>query len=316
MRVRMLARLGDTGQILLLSSRIDQRRRSLKSALWLFAFACLILAAARPAWGVMQGTVEVTGAAVMIVLDVSVSMDAQDVLPSRLERAKLTARELFEEFRGGAVGLVLFAGTGFVQLPLTTDMASAALFLTAASSASITQQGTAIEPALRLALRSFDQRSLARGIIILMTDGENHDGDPLAAAQEAAGRGITIHVLGYGADEGAPIPLRSQDGQITGYKSDQFGNLVLTRLNEPVLQEIAEITGGIYRRATNSGIELFDLLNVIEQAEGVVLEPRLRVRRVERFSLFVLLAVIALGIEIILPETRSEGIQDARPNAA
>lgn len=315
-RAQMLAKLGDPSQIRVLSSRVDQRQRMLKSALWLFALSCVIIAAARPAWGVTQSTVEVSGAAVMVVLDVSVSMDAQDVLPSRLDRARLTARELFDEFEGGAVGLVLFAGTGFVQLPLTTDRASAATFLNAASSDSITQQGTAIEPALRLAMRSFDQRNLARGIIVLMSDGENHEGDPLAAAEEAAERGIQIHVLGYGADEGAPIPLHGSDGQIIGYKSDQFGNLVLTRLNESILQQIAGTTGGIYRRASSSGIEVFDLLNAIQQSQGIVLEPRSRVRSVERFGLFVLLAVIALGIEIVLPETRSKVISYERPDAA
>jgi Ca-activated chloride channel homolog len=304
-RVRAFAldRLGDPALVRRLVSAVSEPRRRMKSGLWLAALTALILALARPMWGVDADIVETRGVAVMIVLDVSASMDAQDVTPSRLERAKLTIRDMLGSGAGNLYGMVLFAGDAFVQFPLTSDTSSAVSFVTAASSASISRQGTAIADALGLALATFDERLSSAAAIVLLTDGENHEGDPLAVAAQAAALGIPIHAIGYGTPDGDLIPVYDREGNVIEFKSDRAGNLVRTQLDEPLLQEIAAATGGIYRRATNSGAEAADLITQIAQLETAVFESRFQTRSVDRFAIFVLLAVLALGAEMLLPET-------------
>jgi Ca-activated chloride channel family protein len=305
-----LARVGDPALVQELAGQVSERQRAWKSGLWMASVAALIVALAGPAWGADAEVVEAQGIAVVVVLDVSASMDALDVTPSRLERAKLAIRDLLNEGAGNLFGLVLFAGDAFVQFPLTSDADSAVTFVDAASSRSISRQGTVIEDALRLGLAVIDERIAGDGIIVLMTDGENHEGDPLAAAQSAAERGVTIHVIGYGTPEGTTIPVYDVNGQIVNYKSDRGGNIVLSKLNEPVLQDIAAATGGIYQRASENRVEIVNLLNVIAEAQGDVLERRLQTRAVERFALFVGLALLALSVERLLPETRREQVKE------
>lgn len=296
--------LGEQALIGQLTSHVLSSRRLIKTALWLLAVASIIVALARPAWGVNEDIIEAEGIAVVVALDVSASMNAQDVQPSRLERAKLATRQLFLEGEGNYVGLVLFAGSAFVQFPLTLDINAALTFLNAADDDSITQQGTALDSAIRLAVDSFDARLISHALIVVMTDGEYHDGQPLSAAEIAAERGITIHTIGFGSVEGAPIPEYDVDGRLTGYKADSAGNVVLSRLDEATLMEIAAITGGTYEQASSSGIEIVNLLNEINQVEQAVLERRSQVRRVERFGLFVWLAMLMLLAEMFLPEVR------------
>ncbi len=306
-RVRRLAisRIGEPDLINNLAAQVDSKRRLWKSILWLSALGFLIAALARPVWGVEAQATQAEGVSVVVVLDISASMDAEDIAPSRMERAKLDARQIFEQSEGNALGLVLFAGSAFVQFPLTIDSLSAVAFLNAASTASTTEQGTATGEALQTAMGLFDVGNAASSMIVLLTDGENHIGDPLLAAEEAARRGITIHVVGYGSEEGATIPIRDESGAIVDYKTDQAGNLVMTRLDETLLRQIAETSGGLYQRASDSGTEVQNLLDAIDTAESSVLNSRPLVRRVERFELFIALALLALTLEIFLPERRA-----------
>jgi len=305
-RVAILRQLGEIELIGALFPQVSSARRRWKSALWLCALAALIIALARPVWGVDLDVVQTQGVSIMIVLDVSNSMEAQDILPNRLERAKLAIRDLFNGLAGNEIGLIVFAGTAFVQFPLTTDPVSAVTFLNSVSTESITRQGTAIEEALRLAIETFGEQSPAARIIVLMTDGENHEGNPLSAADKAAQEGITIHAIGYGdPDEGVPIPLVDRSGNIINYKTDQAGNVVLSRLGEEILQSIAEYSGGIYQRASASGVEITNLMNRIREAEAGDLGSRTETRGVERFGIFIALALLALSLEMLLPETRA-----------
>lgn len=312
-RQRALRRIGQPGLVDALRGDFDERRRGWKSALWLLALAALVLALARPAWGVGEQVFEAEGIAVMVVLDVSGSMDATDIQPSRLERAKLDARRVFESRQGDQIGLVLFAGDAFVQFPLTSDTLAALAFLDAANTNTITRQGTAIASALNLALETFDPRLTSEAVIILMSDGEKRD-DRLGlepVLDDLAQRGVIVHTIGYGTPEGAAIPIRDDDGDIIGYRVDRADNIVVTRLEEEVLEDIAAATGGLYQRATDSGIELVNLLNELNTLRTAVLESRLEVVRVERFGLFVLVAVVALGLDMLLPETRRRKRMDA-----
>jgi Ca-activated chloride channel homolog len=301
-RQLQLNRIGDPRLVTMLVVDMSTRDRQHKSALWLLTLAAIVLALARPAWGVGEEVIEAEGIALLIVLDVSASMDARDVQPSRLERAKLDARQLLDSEHVAEMGLVLFAGETFVQFPLTRDKNAVLPFVNAASSDSISRQGTAIEAALSLAIDSFDQRIAAEFVIILMSDGENHEGEPLRAAEDAALQGITIHTIGYGTLEGASIPEIDMAGTIVGYKADQAGNVVITALDERILQEIAEVTHGSYRRRSESGIEVVDLLNELARMRGAELEKQFQIRQVERFGLFVLLAIVMLTLEMFLPE--------------
>lgn len=305
-RRSILRQLGEIDLISALFPHISSTRRRWKSALWLCALASLIIALARPVWGIDLDVIQTQGVSVMVVLDVSNSMSAQDILPNRLERAKLAIRDLFNGLDGNEIGLIIFAGTAFVQFPLTTDPVSAVTFLNAVSTDSISRQGTAIEDALRLAIDTFGERSPAARIIVLMTDGENHEGDPLSAVDEAAQEGITIHVIGYGnPDEGVPIPVVDANGNVITYKTDQAGDVVLSRLDENILEAIAERSGGSYQRASANGMEITNLVNRVREAEAGDLGSRTETRGVERFGIFVALALLVLSLEMLLPETKA-----------
>ena len=153
-----------------------------------------------------------------------------------------------------------------------------------------------------------DESRTGNSILVLLTDGENHVGDPLQAAEEAAQRGLTIHVIGYGDPEGVLIPVYDDAGQLIGHKEDQAGNLVVSRLNEPLLTQIADDTGGLYQQASDSGVEIINLLNTISGMEQTLLQKHRQTRPIERFSLFVALAVLALTIEIFLPEILADAL--------
>lgn len=304
LRLSALRRLGDPALIRALAPAVSPQRRLWKSGLWLLAAAALIIALARPVWGVDLDVIETQGISIMIALDVSNSMNAQDLVPSRLERARLVIRDLFDGLAGNEIGLILFAGTAFVQFPLTTDTNSAGSFLNAVSTESISLQGTAIEDALRLAMNTFSAQSPAAKVIILMTDGEGTEGDALTAAAAAAEQGIIIHAVGFGDPAGSAIPILDAQGQIAGYKTDTAGSVVLSRLDEELLAQIVERTGGLYQRAgAGEAAAIVNAINgSLEQAD--VLQTRTEERGVERFGIFVALALLALSLEMLLPETR------------
>jgi Ca-activated chloride channel family protein len=274
--------------------------RHWRFALWSAMAAALIVALARPVFGVDAEVVETRGLAIVVALDVSASMDAQDLLPSRMERAKLAIRDLFSGADGNLFGLVLFAGDAFVQVPLTSDLDSALTFVDAASSRSISRQGTAIEDALRLSLASFDERISSASIIVLMTDGENQIGDPVAAAQNAADSGATVHVLGFGTKEGDVIPVFDASGRVIEYKTDQGNNLVVSQLNTSLLESIAEAGSGTYQQVSASGVEVVNLQNTIAKVEAELLATRYQTRPVPRFEIFVALALLLLTGDILL----------------
>ncbi|MFW5708766.1 MAG: VWA domain-containing protein [Chloroflexota bacterium] len=301
-------RLNQLGDLALIQSQTTEGGKSAtwRSILWLVALTAIIIALARPVWGTASEAIQAENVALMVVLDVSKSMDAEDIQPSRLERAKLTARTLFEARDENLVSLILFAGDAIVQFPLTSNINLALTFVDAASTDSITRQGTATEAALRLALDTVDERITARTIIVLMSDGENHEGVPQQVAQAAAERGIIIHAVGFGTADGATIPVREPSGEVTGAKTDSAGNVVVTRLNPEPLQAVAEATGGIYREASSAGIETIDLLQEIDTVIAETQTAQQQIRQVDRFGLFLSIAVFALTLDLILSLWRPE----------
>jgi Ca-activated chloride channel family protein len=301
-RLRLLRVASAQALAKLLPERRRAQTRRWRFGLWAITAGALSLALARPVFGVDAEVVETRGLAIVVALDVSASMDAQDLIPSRLERAKLAIRDLFNGADGNLFGLVLFAGDAFVQVPLTSDLDSALTFVDAASSRSISRQGTAIEDALRLSVAAFDERISSASVIVLMTDGENQIGDPLTAARNAAESGATVHVLGFGTEEGDVIPVYDTSGGVVEYKTDQGNNLVISRLDEPLLRSIAAAGNGTYHRVSASGVEVVDLQNNIAEVEAELLATRYQTRPVPRFEIFVALALLALTVDILLQQ--------------
>jgi Ca-activated chloride channel family protein len=303
-RQRALLRLGDEHLLTRLSASVNWRGRRWRQRLWLLGVGLLVLALARPRWGVATQVVQQEGVQVMVALDVSNSMLAQDARPDRLTRAKQTIVELMDALNGDEVGLVLFSGASFVQFPLTSDYATARSFLDAAQPGVISRPGTVIGDAIRTAEQGFDAQRATQKVIVIMTDGEDHETDPVAAAQEVAENGTIIYAIGFGSPDGEPIPEYDAFGTIIGYKKDRDGQVVLSQLNEQALLDIVGAAGGSYYRASASGREIGQLVDEIDQLEAGRLANRFEVQAIERYQLFVGLALVALVGAELIPDRR------------
>lgn len=301
-RIRRL--LGESRLLRGLTNQGGIVRRIWKIILWLTALALALLALARPVWGVVVEVEQLQGISIMLVMDVSRSMNAEDIAPNRLERARLAASDVIAQLGGqNEIGLVLFAGTAFVRFPLTSDAQTAQLFLDGVDTNAISLQGTALEQAVDTALDALPEDAEGGQVILMLTDGENHSGNPLAAAERARERGVVIHIIGYGSEVGAPIPESPGSSAV---RTDEAGNPILTRLDEPILAALAEATDGLYRRADNLDTATQTILAALRDAETVALESETRTRPIEWFWLFALLAVVALSVEMLIPETRGK----------
>ena len=305
-RRKAIERLGNPELIAGLSERVSQSKRRWKAILMLLVITFVIIALARPQIGSHLELVEQQGVEVMVALDTSLSMMAQDVAPNRLERAKLAVVELMDRLPGARVGLVAFAGTSFVQFPLTTDFEAARLFLDAADVNTVSLPGTAIGDAIRTATRAFSEKELKYKVLILFTDGEDHNTDPIGAAREAAEQGVIIYAVGFGSPEGEPIPVRDETGAVTDFKKDRQGEVVLSKLDEAALQEIAKTTGGVYYQATASGKEIDRIVAAIDDMDKKELESKFMVRHVERFQISAALAMLALVGEFVLTDRKGD----------
>ncbi len=297
-----LGRLGDRQLIERLSAGINWQGRRWRALLWLVALALIIVAMARPQWGSEVQTVDQEGLQVMVALDVSQSMLAQDIKPTRLDRAKLEISDLMDRLNGDEVGLVVFSGASFIQFPLTSDYNTARMYLEGANPTVISRPGTAIGDAIRTAVRGFDESLDSQKVLVVISDGEDQETDPLAAAQEAADAGILIYSIGFGTPEGEPIPVLDANGAVVDYKRDAQGEVVLSKLDETTLQEIAQIGGGHYYRAAADASELDSLLAELDTLQKAKLESRFDIRKIERFQGFLLAALIVLVIAEMIPD--------------
>ena len=294
-RTRALRRIGDPGLVERLGLTVGRRVRGLRLALWFIGVALLILALGRPQWGSDIEIIEQGGVQVMVALDISRSMLAPDLKPTRLDRAKLEISDLVSRLDGDEVGIVLFSGASFIQFPLTSDYATARTYLNHASPNAITRQGTVITEAIETAMAGFSTERERQKVIVIMTDGENHEGDPITAAREAAGQGAVIYTVGFGSPEGGPVPEYDERGEITGYRQDAQGQVLISRIDEIALQQIAENGGGRYFRATDSGA-ITGLADEIQSFEDQSLRSEFNQRKVERFQLFLLAGVLCLAL--------------------
>lgn len=300
-RAAILRKVGDTDLVAQLSAQISPFRRQLKHLLWLVGLAMLVLALARPVWGITQEIVRTEGVQVVIAIDISRSMEANDISPTRLNRARFDAQGIIDSLAGNDVGMVVFAREAFAYMPLTYDRGAAAVFLDGISTTMVTRQGTNIPAAIERGMGAFEPRSEAQKVLILMTDGESHQGDAVEAAQIAAQEDVRIYTVGYGSQEGTNIPIYNAAGEVAGFRTDGgSGVIITTALNEPLLQEIADTTGGFYIRG---GIDLTPLIADIQALEAGDIGQEVITRPIERFQVFVALALAALSLGMLIPET-------------
>jgi len=302
---RRRARLGHFAGVVLqgrLVRAAGGERMVIRHLLFLLAVALLIVAAARPMWGARVNEVARRGVDVIIAMDTSLSMDAEDVKPSRLRKAKLEMSGLVDRLRGDRVGLVAFAGTAFVQCPLTLDHSAAKMFLEIMDTRLIPEPGTAIGRAISTSVEAFRSRERKYKTLVLLTDGEDHEGDPLAAARAAAEEGVVIHTVGIGSTAGEPIPMRDETGKISGYKKDRGGEVVTSRLDEETLRAIAATTGGIHVRATQGEVELDTLVAEISGMEKRELQSRMHAGLEERFQYPLALSIALLIVWLAIPD--------------
>jgi Ca-activated chloride channel family protein len=303
---KILREFGEREIIGELMPDVSASRPVIKLILLTLALAFFILGIAGPQFGTKLQETKRKGIEIIIALDVSNSMLAQDIQPSRLERAKQAISNLVDRLRNDKIGVIVFAGEAFTQLPITTDYVSAKMFLSTISPKIISVQGTAIGAAINLAAKSFSPETKSGKAIVVITDGENHEDDAVGAATTAATeKGISVYTVGIGLREGAPIPVIADNGQKTFLK-DQQGNVVISKLDEEMLQKIAAAGKGIYVRATNTEAGLNTIFNEINKLNKATFEARTYAEYADQFQWPMAMALVLLLLELIIIERKSK----------
>lgn len=300
LRRRRLRKFGDEALVSKLMPSYSKGKVWVRLVLFSIGFFFFVIGLSRPQIGAKLKEHETKGAEIMIVLDVSNSMLAEDYSPNRLERAKLAISRIVDKLRDDRIGLILFAGDSFVQLPITTDYVSAKMFLNSITTDSVPVQGTAIGDAINTAMRSFSVQSEKSRAIIVITDGENHEDDPVAAAQQAAELGVRVYAIGVGSPEGKPIPM---DGELL---KDKDGEIVVTRLDEKVLQDVAQAGNGVYVRAGNSEFGLNPIIDNIRKLEDERYNSIVFEEFDEQFMYFLGIALFFFVLEMLVGDRKSK----------
>lgn len=295
-RRRRLARFASSVALSRLMPEGSVARQRIKFWLLQVAYVLMVLAIARPQQGSKLREVEREGVEIMLAIDVSNSMLADDFAPSRLERTKYAVARVIEGLDEERVGVIIFAGDAYVQLPITSDYRTAKNFVERISPSQVTKQGTAIGAAIDLATSAFSSTSEGSRVVVLVTDGENHEDDALSAAERAANNGVRIYTIGIGTPEGAPISI---DGD---YIRDEDGNIVVSKMDETTLRQIAERTGGAYVRATNASVGIEEIVGMINKTEKAKITMEIFDEYDEKFPIPLIASLIILLIEfVVLP---------------
>lgn len=293
-----LKRFGNVGLLAPLMSGASEGKLRIKFILEVIAFVCIVIAAARPQFGSKLETVKKEGIEVMVCLDISNSMLAEDIQPNRLEKAKRMLSRLLDQMENDQVGLIVFAGDAFTQLPITNDFVSAKMFLSTIDPKMVSIQGTAIGSAINLAVRSFTPNEESQKAIVLITDGENHEDDAKGAAEEALSRGIHTHVIGIGSVQGALVP--DDSGRPGSYRKDNEGNPVTTHLDEDMARQIAAAGQGIYAHADNSNSAITAVVEELSHLQSTELESHVYADYEDQFMWFMWIAFFCLIIDMIV----------------
>ncbi len=287
-----------------LMPNVSKKLPIVKFVLYSLAMVSLLIGLANLQFGTKVDEVKREGIDLMLAVDVSNSMLAEDLSPNRLERAKRAIYQLIEKLHNDRLGIIIFAGDAYVQLPITTDYSAAKLFLETINTDIVPTQGTAIGSAIDLAMQSFDFENGTSKAIIVITDGENHEDDAKAAAENAFAEGVSVHTIGMGSQQGSPIPIY-QDGKQVGFRTDNSGNTVVTKLNETMLKKIAAAGNGSYVRATNANAGLKIIMSEIDKMEKKEFGSKSFKDYEDRFQLFLIIAFVLLIIEFFISNRRS-----------
>ncbi len=298
LRTRRIRRFGDPSLVRQLMPSWSGAKGWVRIVLLSLAWLMFSLGLARPEMGAKLREHEARGAEIMICLDVSNSMLAQDYSPSRLDRAKLAISRVVDKLAGDRIGLIIFAGTSFVQLPITTDYVSAKMFLGNIDTGSVPVQGTAIGEAVKTAMKSFSAQSDKSRAIIVITDGENHEDDAVDAAKQAGELGIKVYTIGVGSLQGQPIPVEG------GLLKDRDGNIVVTRLDETTLRKMADVSGGAYVHAGNEEFGLGPIVDDIKKMEAERYSSVVFEEYDELFMYFFAAALALFALEMLIGERK------------
>lgn len=296
LRIKRLKRYGDMELLKALMPDVSKYRPEVKFWLMAGALALLIVTLARPQFGTKVDTRKRQGIEAIIAMDISNSMLAQDVTPSRLDKAKMLVSSIVDQMTDDKIGLIVYAGEAYTQLPITSDYVSAKMFLETISPSLITTQGTDIKQAIDLAMKSFTPNQDVSKAIFVITDGEDNEGGAVEMAREAAKHGIKVYVLGIGLPEGAPIPMPGA----SGYMLDQSGNTVISKLNEQMCREIAEAGQGAYIYVDNSSSAQTALSGYVDKLAKKEMESVIYSEYDEQFQAVALLALVLLVMEILI----------------
>ncbi|MBR6622253.1 MAG: VWA domain-containing protein [Bacteroides sp.] len=308
-RRQNIRKYGDPSLLKELMPTISKYRPDVKFWLMFSALALIVVMLARPQFGSKMETVKRSGVETVIALDISNSMLAEDVTPSRLEKAKKLISRLIDTFNNDKVGLNVFAGEAFTQLPITSDYISAKMFLESINPSLISTQGTDIGAAIRLAMKSFTPNDGVGRAIIVITDGENHEGGAIEAAQEAAEKNMQVFILGIGSPEGSPIPVERGSND---FRRDSKGDIIVTKLNEQMCQEIAKAGNGVYIRVDNSNSAEKVLNEEIAKLAKSDVESQIFTEFDEQFQALAWLILILLIIEMLILERKNPLFKNVR----
>lgn len=301
---KVLQAFGSLELMAKLTPTVSRRKQRLKAVLVIVSLSFLLFALARPQYGKKLRMMKRKGVDIIICMDTSKSMLAEDIKPNRLERAKHELSSLIDKLKGDRVGIVAFAGEAFLECPLTLDYGAAKMFLDILDPDIIPIPGTAIGKAIRVVLRGFNQKERKYKVMVLLTDGEDLMSDPIKVAKVAAQEGVRIYTVGIGSPQGAPIPLRDDKGRLLEYKKDRKDQTVMSKLDELTLEKIALLTDGKYYRSTIRGMELDRIYEDISKLEKKELKSRQYSQYEDRYQYFLLVAILALMAEGLLSDRK------------
>ena len=307
---RALNRFGESVMVVKLIPEASEIRSLLKLCIQLLALISGIIMIARPQFGSKLESVNKEGVEIIIALDVSNSMLSEDIQPTRLERARQSISRLIDQFVDDKIGLIVFAGDAYTQIPVTSDYLSAKMFLSTVGPDMVSKQGTAIGSAIDLGIRSFSPNNKESKALIIISDGENHEDDPVTKAKEAAEVGVVIHTIGIGSADGAPIPMITNGKK--DFLKDIEGTTVISRLDEKTLQEIASVAGGNYVRASNTNIGLNDIFSNIKNMNSQETEGITYTEYNEQYQFFAAAMIVLLLIDFLIMDKKNKKLQNIR----
>jgi Ca-activated chloride channel family protein len=309
-RKRALRRFGNEEILKFLMPFASRFRPMLKFSVLMLALAFIIAGIAGPQYGSKLKKVKREGIELIIALDVSNSMLAEDIQPNRLDRSKLAISRLVDKLKDDKIGLIVFAGDAYTQLPITSDYNSAKLFLNSVNTQIVPKQGTAIGAAIALAMRSFAPGSKANKAIIVITDGENHEDDAVSVAKSAVENGIVVHTIGMGLPQGSPIPVLRNGAK--EYLKDNQGNVVITKLDETMLEQIATAGDGVYVRANNAQVGLNTLFDEINKLEKTEMESLVYSDYEDQFQYFFAIGLFLILLEFVILERKNKFLKNIK----